>query len=236
MSQLWAALSIRPATKTKAPKNCVWTRQIRPSLAWIQAFLRKERGTISRVFTYEACRGLAAPVQITTDASVWGVGGWLSLAGRPIAYFSDDITPQDEQSLGHARGDHHGQQGFEALALLIAVRIWAPVWKSSRGTLALRSDNMGALSVFSACKGKEGPMNLVAREFALDVGQATHMPDLVQHLPGVSNQIADALSRRTDLQYAKGWQLPSFLAGATHIKLEPRGPSWWRTSLSPGSA
>ena len=50
-------------------------------------------------------------------------------------------------------GENQGQQGFEAMCLLIAVRIWAPIWKNSRVTLALRNDNIGALTIFSSLKG-----------------------------------------------------------------------------------
>ena len=42
------------------------------------------------------------------------------------------------------RGDPESQQGFEAIALLIAVRLWLPFWKSKRFSLALGNDNIGA--------------------------------------------------------------------------------------------
>ena len=67
---------------------------------------------------------------------------------------------------------------------------------------------MGALSIFSSCKGKDGPMNIVAREYALDIGECAFAPELIQHIPGATNMIADLLSRRTDPKYAAAWAVP----------------------------
>ena len=65
--------------------------------------------------------------------------------------------------LRHERGEKEGQQAFEGLALFVAVRLRAPLWKAKRVHFSLRSDNIGALTMFAALKGSSEPMNLVAR-------------------------------------------------------------------------
>ena len=110
-------------------------------------------------------------MEITTDASVWGIGGWISVGGKPTAYFSDFITHDDELVLGHKRGEHEGQQGFQALALLVAVRLWAPLWRTKRVCLALRNDNVGALTIFSSLKGKSVPIKCRCKGICLGHGR-----------------------------------------------------------------
>ena len=212
----------------------MWTKQIHGSLSWILAFIQRQQGTVTRLFTYDSCFGITAPIEITTDASIWGIGGWIAVAGTPIAYFTQAIATHDETVLGHKRGEHEGQQAFEALALLVAIRLWAPLWKHKRVRLIIRNDNVGALTVFAACKGKSIPMNAVAREYALDLADGTHEPDLIQHLPGITNAVADALSRRTDPAYEKNWVTPTHLKHAKRVEPLERGPSWWKARVTPG--
>ena len=79
-------------------------------------------------------------------------------------------------------------------------------------------------------------MNIVAREYALDIGECAFAPELIQHIPGVTNMIADLLSRRTDPKYAATWAIPQFLANATEITPPPRTSSWWRSLATTGVA
>ena len=112
--------------------------------------------------------------------------------------------------LGHKRGEHDVQQGFEALALLVAIRL----------------DN--SFPRFSACKGRYGQINTVARDCALDIGEFAFSSGLVQHIPGVTNMVADSLSRRTDPKYASTWALSHFLVNAKVVIPPLRTTSWWR--------
>ena len=102
--------------------------------------------------------------------------------------------------------------------------------------LKLRSDNIGALTVFSACKGAPGAMNAVAREYALDAAEGVYEPEVVAHLPGVANATADVLSRRNDPKYKGSWAPPAFLARAERVWPSPRPLRWWRARVAPGKA
>ena len=233
LTQLWASLC---ESQSNAPENCLWLKQISTTLDWLRAFIEGQRGTITRTFTYEASFGVTNSLEITVDASIYGYGAWLSQDGVPLQWFSDDITETDELMLGVTAGDNKGQQAFEAMALLIATREWSHLWRAKRVSLKLKSDNVGALTIFAACKGKSGSMNAVAREYALDACEGAYAPDVVAHLPGVANTTADLLSRRNDPKYAKTWAVPPLLVNAVRIHPAPRPKSWWRAKITPGIA
>ena len=99
LSQLWAALSTQ---QTHAAVNCVWKRQIETTLLWLLAFLVRQHGTIERLFTYESVSGIAVPLEITCDASIYGYGAWLSMRGKPLQWFSVAISADDAVALGHS--------------------------------------------------------------------------------------------------------------------------------------
>ena len=86
MEPLWAA--IHAADKAKGPPNCVWTKQIKPTLHWFQAFFENEGGQLCRIFTLEAYQRTGTHVEIGTDASPWGLGGWIAIDGKITEYFS----------------------------------------------------------------------------------------------------------------------------------------------------
>ena len=230
LTQLWAALS---ETQTRVPANCVWLKQIERTLSWLRAFISGQSCTISRTFTYDASFGRRIAMTITCDASIWGYGGWIAVDDVPLAYFSDDIQSSDEVMLGHKTGDTTGQQGFEAMALLIAMRLWGHLWRSKRICLRIRSDNIGALTVFSACKGAPGAMNAVAREYSLDAAEGSYEPVVVAHLPGVTNGISDALSRRNDPRYRDNCSPPALLKHAERVFPPARPLSWWKARVNP---
>ena len=70
-------------------------------------------------------------------------------------------------------------------------------------------------------------LNLTAREFALDLGKATCRPQLVTHIPGLTNTVCDALSRINDP--SKQFKLPVQLSGAKAVLPKPRQLGWWKT-------
>lgn len=226
LDHLWAAIA---SGGGNAPKNCVWQKQILDSLVWLEAFLSLQKGSIRRVFSYEAYFGMSEAIEVTTDAWPFGIGGWLTINGQVVAYFLDKVTDQDVQILGRERGTCEGQQVWESLAVLVALRLWRSHWAARRMSLRLRSDNVGALTRFAVLRGKSPALSLIAREFALDLGDMTYMPDVIAHLPGVANVTADTLSRRFDPSKESTWQLPPLLAHATQHSVPERNRHWWHT-------
>lgn len=223
IAQFWAALS---HVHSKAPHHTVWVKQILHSLCWLQLFLSECCGTISRTYLWTRFYENEQSVVITTDASPFGIGGWIAINGVVHEYYTDDIAPYDCVVLQRQRGSHEGQQAFESLALLVAFRQWLPVISHSRSAVHFRADNTGALTVMSALKGK-GSLGIVARELALDLGQGEFMPTTVSHLPGVANDTADSLSRRLDPS-KQPWAVPGTLREATRVLTATRDTAWWR--------
>ena len=76
------------------------------------------------------------------------------------------------------------QQVLEALAMLVALRVWAPRWTSSRVLLTVRSDNMSTLALVAKMQPHSPQLGVVAREMALDIAGAAYAPDVTEHLPG----------------------------------------------------
>ena len=86
MEPLWVA--IHAADKAKGPPNRVWTKKVKPTLHWFQAFFGNEGDQLCRIFTLEAYQRTGAQVEIGTDASPRGLGGWIAIDGKITDYCS----------------------------------------------------------------------------------------------------------------------------------------------------
>ena len=80
---LWGALY---GDACGAPHNTVWSKQVQHSLDWLQAFMRRESHGLTRHFTLAEFVGTGPSWEIGTDASPWGMGGWLSCDGKITKY------------------------------------------------------------------------------------------------------------------------------------------------------
>ena len=111
--------------------------------------------------------------------------------------------------------------------MLVAVKLWSSLWKDKRVSLCLKTDNLGALYVLSSFSGSTHSINLIAREYALFMADGAYAPETLTHIPGITNTIADILSRRNDPQYRENWKPPEFLASAKRVYPPIRNDSWW---------
>ena len=87
-------------------------------------------------------------MEIGTDASPWGLGGWIAIDGKITEYFSSQITQQDVAKFGHEIGSADGQQSWECLAILVAIDIWHAKWAQQRVVLKIKGDNVAALTLW----------------------------------------------------------------------------------------
>ena len=229
LAELWAALSSEPGG---APENCVWARQISATTSWMRAFIAGRVGTISRLYRLSAYMNLGTPLEIVTDASPWGIGGYLRQGDAITEFFAGPLGAEDLRRFGYAEGSSDGQQAWESLAALVALRIWARHWRQDRVRLRVRGESVTMLTALLHLKtATNSPLTLLAREMALDIADASFEPDCGSHLPGDANILADKLSRK----YAPGeeaWLLPSILESATEVFPPARSPDYYRT-LSP---
>ena len=179
----------------KCPPGCVWARQVRIPLLWIEAFLDGKRGCSSRLFTLDGFLGRGDDVQMTFDASPWGLGGVLEVDGTIVSFFGDEFTAAEADLLKIEHGSAKSQDCVEALAILVGLRIWAPQWADRRTRLAVRSDSASALTMVMFARASGPSVATVSREIALDIAENVYRPTVVAHLPGVMNVTADKLSR-----------------------------------------
>ena len=151
LSPLWAALSCdatddgQPRPKTAKPRSrvagkLVHTKRIANSLVWIAGLLREEHGhRLVREFWADE---VTSNLEVVTDASPWGMGGVLYENKKPLRWFAT-LTADEVW-----RGDSGFNTLWEAVALLIACRLW--LGRAIRGFgVRLRSHNVGALRTSS---------------------------------------------------------------------------------------
>ena len=190
MQALWAALN----SESSAPHQCIWKAQISHALGWLFAFFCHKKSGITRTFFLEDFNCQVDCVEFGTDASPWGLGGWISVNGVIQYYFSDPITTDDTQMFGIDTGHSEGQQLWEALAILVAIRLWAAEHPTKRIILSVKSDNVGALTLMLKMRPATPQMAIIGREIALCLAELA-FPQRVTHTPGISHIVADMLSR-----------------------------------------
>ena len=129
------------------------------------------------------------------DASPWGLGGILRVNGVFTSYFASALDEHDLSRFGFALGDAKGQQTWECLVVLVALRLWLPRFRDKRVCLRVRSDNVAALQLLLTLRSAGKGPTAIGRELALDCAQGSFRPNVAVHLPGVANVGPDALSR-----------------------------------------
>ena len=195
LDQIWAALSIKKVGTT-APVGAVWTKQVSYSLNWHLTFLRGSPGELVRSWRVDFFSHRGVEVIMILDASPFALGGILIEDGCVVSWFASELSNHDETIHKQQRGQAEGQQTWEALCVLVAVRCWASRWMDKRVSINMKSDNMAALSLAARLKSKVS--SLIAKETALVYSSASFQPRYVEHVPGVLNFSADALSRLSD--------------------------------------
>lgn len=189
---------------------------------------------IVRNFTLEEFLHAGDAVEIGTDASPRGLGGWYSVNGTITHYYHSPISSVDLAIFDLQRGSCIGQHLLEGLPILVALRAWQHLIDQHRVSLVVRGDNVGALSLLIKMRPSAAKQAIVARELALLTSQYAFPPD-VQHTPGIAHKVADGLSRLDDPSHlGKGIFSHHALAHAERIAVPVRVREWYR-ALSIGA-
>ena len=202
------------------------------SLRWVRAFLEGTAGAPLVRVVHLRDRKFDGRFKASVDASPWGIGGLLQDGSRVVAKFYDRVTPEDVARLGIVVGDPAYQTVLEGVAILVAVRVFAPVaaWRAgSLASLHVRSDSKGALG--AAVKGAstgDPSLNLVGQEIAYDQALGDYRVDVYEHTPGVANIGPDYLSRMF-APGASSRKEPEYLVPVTALAVPERTATWWRT-------
>jgi hypothetical protein len=214
MDPLWAAWS---STSPVDRPGVIWMKQIRTELTWFDTFFAGNGYRIERFFSTEAYRRAGTVVEIGTDASPWGLGGWLKVNGEYTQYFATKLTTADSEKFHTPLGNSDGQQVWEAFAVLVAVVIWSDTWTQDRIILKVKSDNVTALTMLTKMRTKPGSpaLAMIARELALRLVDLSFPPD-AEHVAGAGHVFADALSRIWDPKKGKGYMTPDLHPAMLH--------------------
>jgi len=236
LDPIWAALAaLEPSAHEHVARSVrrkrdhtIPVKRFSHALAWLIAFFSGKRGKLERTFDYLP-RPPTGPevVTVCVDASPWGIGGFLAVGGAPQRWFADPITDADLLRLRARRGVSDFNTLWEALAVLVAVQLWAPL--RGRWAVWVRSDSLATLLALRSLKARSTALNILVREFALLVAELDLELVALTHVPGVANGWADALSR---LSAPVPSRSPTGLLDLPRDRCPGRGPSFWR-ALTP---
>jgi hypothetical protein len=224
---LWGAMSDteRSDSESKAPPGCLWKTQIAHVIKWIKAFLTNRTGTITRLFVIDAYFNRGNKVSIKLDASPWDMGATLKINNVTFRYIESKLTKEDLDIFEMPLGDCAGQQTWEGLIALVALRAWKDVWANKRVILQITSDNVTALEVVNTLRGKSRNLNIIARELAMLFGDSAFRPKIAQHAPGITNVVCNTLSRLH--QPSSGKLFPEFLDKVIRTQVPIRNQAYY---------
>ena len=89
-----------------------------------------------------------------------------------MSHFSDQLHEEDLRSFQARRGDPAFNALWEAMAILVALRCWAPLFTHDTA-VTVRSDSHGSLSAMAKLSSPSPSLNLVMAEMALDASELT---------------------------------------------------------------
>ena len=167
---------------------------------------------------------------VVTDASPWGIGGVLYSQGVPVSHFSDQLHEEDLRRFQARRGDPAFNTLWAAMAILVALRCWAPLFTHDTA-VAVRSDSHGSLSAMAKLSSPSPSLNLAMAEMAPGASELTcglTPVDHLFHIPGVSNTVADPLSRMFS---PSPLAFPTELARSVPETPPFRDSTYWRTRV-----
>ena len=161
-----------------------------------------------------------------------GLRGVLYVNGVARKFFCESISEADRLRFGIQIGDPKDQALLETIAVLIAVRLWLGKVRAHLWTVVVRTDSTAALGAATRMRSPDPRMNAVVRELALDLAEGRYPLDVVDHVSGVDNEVADWCSRTA--QPGASQVRPRGLEAAEEDTAAPRDAAWWETALPPG--
>ena len=150
LDQLWAAIA--KSKPDNGGSDHVWAKAISSSLRWILTFLLGEPGMLTRKWRIDYDSHPGIRVAIYLDASPFGFGAALVVEGVIKSWFAAPLSDHDLTIHQHRRGCSKGQQTWEALVLLIAVKLWLSWWGEVCTSVNIKSDKLAALAMAATMK------------------------------------------------------------------------------------
>lgn len=210
---------------SSSEERLVYLKQINHAVRWLHALIQEVdalRPGLQKVFRY---RPNDPWVLIQTDACPTGMGAYLMIAGKFAAYWHDSVTAADLELLGATAGDPAFQSEWELLAVWISVETFMPILSElgCNPRILLRTDNAATISAAMDYRAKSPLMVQLAAEISMqmEVHQLSQLR--AEHVLGISNKIADQLSRMQTHD-----SVPGPLRTAKCLVPQPRGKHMFR--------
>jgi len=200
VSSLWGALAgSQTAGRGKhreAPPGRHAARRFGAAARWLRTLLRPPSPSAALLPLEHLVVASEAPITkdaptVEFDASPWGGGAVLKIAGQPQGYIMCGWTSELAEHLGTQVGSSAGQTTWELLMVYISLLTWASQFRQEG--LVVFGDNIAALSSILTLRGRNH-LATITRELAwrrVRFGWRY----AAAHLPSEYNVEADALSR-----------------------------------------
>ena len=207
-------------TTRRRPKDLIFIRRFEHSARWLQALLRDETALV-RKFSVNL-RHTPTSLGLRTDASPFGMGAVLFdfVTGAILAYWADSISDLDIGRFKAVRGAPDWQNEYELLAVVVSLEVFQT--QLAGRTFALQADNTAAIQAALNLKSGKALLNTMAGEIALRLDRLRAHLGVTEHIPGLLNFVADALSR-----LEQGKELPKVLYDAMRVTAPRRDANFW---------
>ena len=169
------------------------------------------------------------------------MGGWLMDGAKVVCAFAHAVQPDDIARFEVEVGRPEHQALLEALAPLVAVRLFSrggklrPQGAWHPGGMALvrvKSGSKAAIGTALRMASPDRRMNAVGRELAFDQAVGDYHIDTFVHTPGVANVSPDYLSRLSAPDAEHRLEPPA-LRGVPRVRVPGRSAAYWRTWDAP---
>lgn len=114
--------------------------------------------------------------------------------------------------------------------MLVALRIWQPLWSKQRLNLSAKGDHIGALALLLEMTPHSARHDIIARELALLTIQSPFCLEM-RHTPGVAHVVADELSGAFAPGRAGGGFTHHALSKTVRIDCPARESLWFQANL-----
>ncbi|GJR75541.1 putative nucleotidyltransferase, ribonuclease H [Tanacetum coccineum] len=161
-----------PLTDCMKGKSFVWTKEAELAFQVV-----KEKLTTAPILIFP---DFSKVFELHTDASKVTIGGVLSQGRRPVAYFSEKLTESKSR---------YTTYDLEFYAVVQAVKHWRHYLFHKEFVLFTDHDSLRHIRTQDKVSHKHGRWLAFLEKFTF----------VVKHKTGVSNRVADALSRRSGL-------------------------------------
>ena len=183
-----------PLTDCMKGKSFVWTEEAESAFQLI-----KEKLTTAPILVLP---NFSQVFELHTDASKVAIGGVLSQGGRPVAYFSEKLA---EAKTRYTTYD------LEFYAVVQAIKHWRHYLFHKEFVLFTDHDSLRHIRTQDKVSHKHGRWLAFLEKFTF----------VVKHKTGVSNRVADALSRRSNLLVSMRVDVPGLDAIREQLATDP---------------